>query len=126
MQDRHATAAIIGAGDFIGSAVAARFPRRATQSSRGGATRTSSRRSVEKHRSCGRNWRGGAAWTRRREEEVVRFLRQPDHAAPLEFASSIRGANVNFPILKTTERVFRKVWKMACYAGFLRDAKPRG
>jgi NAD(P)-dependent dehydrogenase (short-subunit alcohol dehydrogenase family) len=25
---------------------------------------------------------------------------------------------VNFPILETTERVFRKVWEMACQAGF--------
>jgi NAD(P)-dependent dehydrogenase (short-subunit alcohol dehydrogenase family) len=29
------------------------------------------------------------------------------------------GANVNYPLLETTERVFRKVWEMACYAGFL-------
>jgi NAD(P)-dependent dehydrogenase (short-subunit alcohol dehydrogenase family) len=29
------------------------------------------------------------------------------------------GANVNFPILETSERVFRKVWEMACYGGFL-------
>src|SRR5271170_5786521 len=29
------------------------------------------------------------------------------------------GANVNFPILDTTERVFRKVWEMACFSGFL-------
>jgi len=29
------------------------------------------------------------------------------------------GANVNFPIMETTERVFRKVWEMACEAGFL-------
>jgi NAD(P)-dependent dehydrogenase (short-subunit alcohol dehydrogenase family) len=26
---------------------------------------------------------------------------------------------VNFPLLDTTERVFRKVWEMACYSGFL-------
>ena len=26
---------------------------------------------------------------------------------------------MNFPILDTTERVFRKVWEMACYSGFL-------
>ncbi|MBV9482651.1 MAG: SDR family oxidoreductase, partial [Acidobacteria bacterium] len=29
------------------------------------------------------------------------------------------GANVNYPFLETTERVFRKVWELACYAGFL-------
>src|SRR5205814_1093786 len=28
-------------------------------------------------------------------------------------------ANVNFPLIETTERVFRKVWELACYAGFL-------
>ncbi len=27
--------------------------------------------------------------------------------------------NVNFPLLETTERVFRKVWELGCYAGFL-------
>jgi NAD(P)-dependent dehydrogenase (short-subunit alcohol dehydrogenase family) len=26
---------------------------------------------------------------------------------------------VNVPLLDTTERVFRKVWEMACYSGFL-------
>jgi hypothetical protein len=26
---------------------------------------------------------------------------------------------VNVPLLDTTERVFRKVWELACYAGFL-------
>jgi hypothetical protein len=42
------------------------------------------------------------------------------------------GANVNFPILETTERVFRKVWELACYGGFLtgreaaRHMLPRG
>jgi NAD(P)-dependent dehydrogenase (short-subunit alcohol dehydrogenase family) len=29
------------------------------------------------------------------------------------------GANVNYPLLDTTERVFRKVWELACYAGFI-------
>ena len=29
------------------------------------------------------------------------------------------GANVNFPIRETTSRVFRKVWEMACFGGFL-------
>ena len=39
--------------------------------------------------------------------------------APLEVCIFNVGANVNFPILETTERVFRKVWEMACYSGFL-------
>ena len=42
------------------------------------------------------------------------------------------GANVNFPLLETTSRVFRKVWELACFAGFLtgregaRGMLPRG
>src|SRR5205814_7805963 len=42
-----------------------------------------------------------------------------DGHAPLEVCIFNVGANVNFPLLETTERVFRKVWEMACYAGFL-------
>jgi hypothetical protein len=38
---------------------------------------------------------------------------------PLEVAVFNIGANVNFPLLETTERVFRKVWEVACYSGFL-------
>ena len=29
------------------------------------------------------------------------------------------GGNVYFPISETTSRVFRKVWEMSCFAGFL-------
>ena len=50
---------------------------------------------------------------------MAAFMRDADAAAPLEVAVFNIGANVNFPILDTTERVFRKVWELACYAGFL-------
>jgi NAD(P)-dependent dehydrogenase (short-subunit alcohol dehydrogenase family) len=46
-------------------------------------------------------------------------VQDADAAAPLEICIFNIGANVNFPLLETTERVFRKVWEMACYAGFL-------
>ncbi|WP_333939133.1 SDR family NAD(P)-dependent oxidoreductase [Bradyrhizobium sp. CCBAU 11386] len=55
----------------------------------------------------------------RKEEEVISFLDDADKHAPLEVCIFNIGANVNFPILDTTERVFRKVWEMACYSGFL-------
>src|SRR6202042_2423584 len=42
-----------------------------------------------------------------------------DEAARLELVVFNVGANVNFPLLETTERVFRKVWELACYGGFL-------
>jgi hypothetical protein len=47
---------------------------------------------------------------------------------PLEAAVFNIGANVNFPILETTSRVYFKVWEMACFAGFLmgREAARHG
>jgi hypothetical protein len=36
------------------------------------------------------------------------------------------GANVSFPLLETTERVFRKVWELACYSGFLAAREAAG
>ena len=118
MQDRHATAAIIGAGDFIGSAVARRFAEE-------GYTIFAGRRNADKLAPLAESIEaaGGTCvalgMDARKEEEVVRFLQAADHAAPLEICVVNPGANVNFPILETTERVFRKVWEMACYAGFL-------
>ena len=55
----------------------------------------------------------------RKEDEVTGFLAEADAQAPLEVCIFNVGANVHFPILETTERVFRKVWEMACYSGFL-------
>lgn len=39
--------------------------------------------------------------------------------APIEVAVFNIGANVVFPITETSARVYRKVWEMACFAGFL-------
>lgn len=55
----------------------------------------------------------------RKEDEVTAFLNEADKYEPLEVCIFNVGANVNFPILETTDRVFRKVWKMAYWAGFL-------
>src|SRR5262249_55265435 len=55
----------------------------------------------------------------RKEDDVTAFLRDADAHAPLEACVFNIGANVNFPITETTERVFRKDWEMACYAGSL-------
>jgi NAD(P)-dependent dehydrogenase (short-subunit alcohol dehydrogenase family) len=55
----------------------------------------------------------------RNEAEIAAFLGAADAAAPLELCIFNIGANVNFPLVETTERVFRKVWDLACCAGFL-------
>jgi NAD(P)-dependent dehydrogenase (short-subunit alcohol dehydrogenase family) len=61
----------------------------------------------------------GRSLDARKEDEIAAFLQDADAHAPLEVCIFNIGANVNFPILDTTERVFRKVWEMACYSGFL-------
>jgi NAD(P)-dependent dehydrogenase (short-subunit alcohol dehydrogenase family) len=61
----------------------------------------------------------GRSLDARKEDEITKFIADADAHAPLEVCVFNIGANVNFPILETTERVFRKVWEMACLSGFL-------
>ncbi|MGE0575705.1 MAG: SDR family NAD(P)-dependent oxidoreductase [Reyranella sp.] len=118
MTERHATAAVIGAGDFIGAAIARRFAAE-------GFTVFAGRRNGDKLAPLVSTIEkaGGKVSARsldaRKEEDITAFLQEADRHAPLEVCIFNIGANVNFPILDTTERVFRKVWEMACYSGFL-------
>lgn len=115
---RNQAVAVIGAGDFIGSEIAKRFAAE-------GFTLFVGRRNGDKLTPLVKEITsaGGAVFARsldaRKEEEVVAFLSDADKQAPLEVCVFNIGANVNFPLLDTTERVFRKVWEMACYSGFL-------
>jgi len=115
---RNATAAVIGAGDFIGSAIARKFAAE-------GFTVFAGRRSGDKLAPLVADIEkvGGKVVARgldaRKEADITAFLQEADREAPLEVCIFNIGANVNFPILDTTERVFRKVWEMACYSGFL-------
>jgi NAD(P)-dependent dehydrogenase (short-subunit alcohol dehydrogenase family) len=118
MRKRNATCAVIGAGDFIGSAIARRFAAE-------GYTVFAGRRTAEKLQKLKSEIEeaGGTCVARgldaRKEDDVTAFLNEADAYAPLEVVVINPGANVQFPILETTERVFRKVWEMACCAGFL-------
>ena len=118
MEKRNATAAVIGAGDFIGAEIAKKFAAE-------GFTVFAGRRNGEKLLPLVQQIEqaGGTAIGRsldaRKEDEIVKFLSDADKHAPLEVCIFNIGANVNFPILETTERVFRKVWEMACFSGFL-------
>lgn len=118
MENRNATAAVIGAGDYIGAAIARKFAAE-------GFTIFAGRRSGDKLGPLVGDVeaQGGQIVARaldaRKEDDLTTFLRDADRRAPLEVCIFNVGANVNFPLLETTERVFRKVWEMACYAGFL-------
>ncbi len=118
MEPRNASAAVIGAGDFIGAAIAKRFAAE-------GFTIFAGRRNGEKLAPLVSEIEAGGghivarSLDARKEDEVTAFLRDVDKQAPLEVCIFNVGANVNFPLVDTTERVFRKVWEMACYGGFL-------
>ena len=118
MEARNATAAVIGAGDYIGAAIAKKFAAE-------GFTVFAGRRHGDKlaplvHEIESAGGRIAArSLDARKEEEVAAFLAEADATQPLDVCIFNIGANVNFPILETTERVFRKVWEMACYSGFL-------
>ncbi|HEY3791383.1 MAG TPA: SDR family NAD(P)-dependent oxidoreductase, partial [Bradyrhizobium sp.] len=118
MQKRNATVAVVGAGDYIGSEIAKKFAAE-------GFTVFAGRRNGEKLEALVKEVEaaGGTIFGRsldaRKEDEVAAFLNDADTHAPLEVTIFNVGANVNFPILETTDRVFRKVWEMACWAGFV-------
>ena len=118
MEPRNAAAAVVGAGDYIGAAIAKKFALE-------GFSVFAGRRQGDKLGPLVSEVeaRGGQIVGRsldaRKENDITAFLDEAERAAPLEVCIFNIGANVNFPLLETTERVFRKVWEMACYSGFL-------
>src|SRR5215471_9033026 len=118
MTPRNASVAVVGAGDFIGSAIAQRFAAEGYLVFAG--RRTGDKLDALKAKIEGAGGRCVARGLDARvEDDIAAFIGEADVAAPLEVCVFNPGANVNYPILETTERVFRKVWEMACYGGFL-------
>jgi len=115
---RNATAVVVGAGDFIGGEIAKRFAAE-------GYTVFVGRRQAEKLEPLKAEIEaaGGRVVARgldaRDEDQMIAFYEEAERTAPIEASIFNIGANVNFPLVETTSRVFRKVWEMACYSGFL-------
>ena len=134
MGSRKGACLVIGAGDGLGSAVARAF---AAEGLAVCITRRA--RNLERLQALADEIRaaGGEAHAfgcdARDETEVMSlFERIEAEIGPLEVVVFNIGANVRFPIVETTSRVFTKVWEMACFAGFLagreaaRVMAPRG
>ncbi len=110
---------IVGAGDYIGAAIAKRF-------AAGGFTVCLARRSGDKNAGLVAEIEaeGGKAHNysldAREEDQVIAgFNAIESEVGALDIVIFNVGGNVNFPLIETTERVFRKVWMMACLGGFL-------
>jgi NAD(P)-dependent dehydrogenase (short-subunit alcohol dehydrogenase family) len=114
-------ALIIGAGDDTGSAIARAFAKENLH-----VCVVRRPRHIDKLEALARdiNQAGGSASPHgcdARDEEAVAALITDieNNIGPVEVAIFNIGANVRFNIAKTTPRVFRKVWEMASFAGFL-------
>ena len=118
MTPRHAAVAVVGAGDFIGGAIAERFAAEGYRVF--GGRRTADKLGPLAARIAAPGGRfEGRGLDARVESEVAAFIAEADADQPLEVVVFNVGGNVSFPLVETTERVFRKVWEMACHAGFL-------
>jgi NAD(P)-dependent dehydrogenase (short-subunit alcohol dehydrogenase family) len=116
-----AAAVIIGAGDATGGAIARAFAaegliacvvRRPT----GAAALEALAQSI---RDDGHAARAFPTDARDEDAMVALFDTVEAEVGPVEVAVFNIGANVNFSITETTARVYRKVWEMAAFAGFL-------
>ena len=112
---------VIGAGDDTGGAIARAFALEGYTACI--VRRTRHTEALEALASRIRD-DGGAAVAMpadARDEDAVTALfdRAEREAGPVEVAVFNIGANVRFPITEMTARVYRKVWEMACFSGFL-------
>ena len=112
-------ALIIGAGDAIGSAIARKFSQR-------GLTICATRRNgdklkplVEEISETGRFAHGFACDARDEDATENLFAKIEKEIGEIDVVVFNVGANVPMSILETSSRKFRKIWEMACFAGFL-------
>lgn len=104
--------AVIGAGDFIGAAIVRKFAAE-------GFAVHAGRRNGDKLAPLLGDAVTGRSLDAREPDDVTAFLAEAEAIAPLALVVFNVGANVQFPLTETTDRVFRKVWEMACFAGFV-------
>jgi NAD(P)-dependent dehydrogenase (short-subunit alcohol dehydrogenase family) len=119
MAESRSVAALVGAGDAIGAAVARRF-------AKGGYTVCVCRRDaaksqglVDEGKAAGQDIRAFSVDARQEAEVRSLFAAIEKDVGPIEVCLFNAGSNVNKPLLDTTEKLFVKAWELACYGGFL-------
>ena len=114
-------ALIVGAGDATGAAIAKAFAREGyvacvNRRARNTEQLQSLALSIRAEGYAAQAYPGDA----RVEDEVVAMVNAIERdIGPIEVAVFNIGANVNFSILDMTAQVYRKVWEMAAFSGFL-------
>lgn len=115
------SAIIIGAGDATGSALTKKFAQHGYK-----VCPARRPRSIDKVNELANEINNSNGWAKgfgvdARDEEAIKsfFKEVEENIAPIDVVIFNPGANVYFPIEDTTSRVFKKVWEMAAYAGFL-------
>jgi len=132
MTAKRPVALVVGAGDYIGAAIAKRFAREGYVACMGRRHGDKLAAVVDEIRAGGGEAHAFSLDAREEEQVVERFARIEAEVGALEVVVFNVGANVSFPIGATTARVFTKVWQMACLAGFFsgreaaRYMAPRG
>lgn len=127
-------ALIIGAGDGIGRSLALAFAReglRVCVTRRPGSDEKLAAL-VADIEAAGGSAHGYAVDARDEDAMVALFEQVERDVGAIDALVFNIGANVRFGIIETTARVYRKVWEMAAFAGFLagreaaRHMQPRG
>ena len=120
---------VIGAGDDTGAAIARAFAREGMVSCVVRRPRHAEALEALAQSIRDEGLKARALPADARDEEAMAALVETVETdiAPIEVAVFNIGANVRFPITEMTARVYRKVWEMACFAGFLmgRDVAKR-
>ncbi len=114
----HKVALVVGAGDFLGAAIARRFARKGSHVA---ATRRRGDLAGLVNAIEAAGGRATAYHSDARDEAQVRDLVAgiERDLGPIEVAVFNVGGNVRFAVTETTARVYRKVWEMCAFAGFL-------
>ena len=117
----HGVCVVVGAGDGLGASIARAFAREGLRVCV--TRRPRNTEAVDKLAEAIRA-EGGEAYAfgldARVEDDVAALIERIEREiGPIEVLVFNIGANVRFPIVETTARVYSKVWEMAALAGFL-------
>lgn len=118
MKEQKKSILVIGAGDNLGSAIARRFAREGYH-----AVGTRRRGDLSNFKSSIEAIGGMATGIHsdaRDEQAVIDLIEHVENEiAPIEVFVFNVGGNVRVPLLETSAQVYRKVWEMCAFAGFL-------